>query len=350
MTQNQKEDGYASPRSPGSPGQYDMAPLEPQGPRQPVFAAAERSPDQPYAVPRALQRSSASGFAHHDPSQASEEELLNYERDFGDVDSDDDDDDDYDDYCINEFRMSDGNSGSLEHDRDEAVPNGDFYRNLTMTQPTMETQPNGLRELHPFVQLLTLADLDACCKVEEAFPPHERCSREKLRYRLTRCPELSLGVFSMPPKSEWEDGKPDRATLVAHIIASRTSTDVVTDASMSYPPNWEQRTSLPAPQEQPVGHVEDGQTVAVHSLAVLEGHQGRKLGTTLMKAYIQRIRDAHIAKRIALIAHEHLIPFYERFGFVNKGKSACQFGGGGWYDMVLEFGDNANSDDDDEFP
>jgi hypothetical protein len=31
---------------------------------------------------------------------------------------------------------------------------------------------------------------------------------------------------------------------------------------------------------------------------------------------------------------QHKVEWYEKLGFVNKGKSKTQFGGGGWYDMV----------------
>ena len=55
-----------------------------------------------------------------------------------------------------------------------------------------------------------------------------------------------------------------------------------------------------------------------------------------MKAYLQRIESHGVADQVALIAHDHLIKFYEGFGFVNQGESKCQFGGGGWYDMVKE--------------
>lgn len=41
-----------------------------------------------------------------------------------------------------------------------------------------------------------------------------------------------------------------------------------------------------------------------------------------------------IADRVALLAHEHLIRMYEGMGFVDKGKSAVKFGGGGWTDLV----------------
>lgn len=41
-------------------------------------------------------------------------------------------------------------------------------------------QRTKLDELHPFVQVLTESSVEDCVKVEEAFPEHERCSREKV--------------------------------------------------------------------------------------------------------------------------------------------------------------------------
>ena len=38
--------------------------------------------------------------------------------------------------------------------------------------------------LHPFTQILTMKDLESCVKLEQAtFPPHQRCSREKVSDR-----------------------------------------------------------------------------------------------------------------------------------------------------------------------
>ncbi|KKK13741.1 hypothetical protein ARAM_001675 [Aspergillus rambellii] len=194
--------------------------------------------------------------------------------------------------------------------------------------------PSKLDDLHPFVQVLTESNVDDCILVEEAFPEHERCTREKFTYRLGRCPELCLGLFTLPIIDEGEP-KP-RPTLVGHIIATRTSTPHVTDKSMELPANWKTER-LTVVDGQTVGHDEYGSTIAIHSLAVLREHQGKQVGSTLMKAYIQRIREAMIADRIVLIAHDHLVPYYESFGFENRGLSKCQFGGGGWTDMVLEF-------------
>jgi GNAT superfamily N-acetyltransferase len=84
-----------------------------------------------------------------------------------------------------------------------------------------------------------------------------------------------------------------------------------------------------------LGHQDQGSTIAIHSLAVLPEHQGKGIGSTLLKAYIQRIKDAAIADRIALLSHDDLVPFYTALGFENSGVSDCTFGGGGWNDLVI---------------
>jgi hypothetical protein len=105
---------------------------------------------------------------------------------------------------------------------------------------------------------------------------------------------------------------------------------------MGLPGDWQaRRSSLPRPgEEEPIGHQEEGRTIALHSLAVAVEHQKKGLGTVLMKAYIQRIKDSKIADRIALLAHDHLVGFYESLGFVNMGPSGCIFGSGGWNNLV----------------
>ncbi|EEH07402.1 acetyltransferase [Histoplasma capsulatum G186AR] len=238
-----------------------------------------------------------------------------------------------------EFETEDNEVSDEEDDEKEdgyvEVKHDDLVSCFRQSPPTKRTE---LDQLHPFIQLLSLSNLEDCLAVEAAFPENERCSLEKLAYRLTTCPELSLGAFYLPPK---EPSKPKlRPQLIAHIIATRTRALYVTDASMGIPPNWRDKSSSRLQSsnwsEQP-GHQDQGSTIALHSLAVLPEHQGKRLGSTLLKAYVQRIRDAEIANRIALLSHDHLIPFYTSLGFKNRGLSDCTFGGGGWYNMVLEF-------------
>lgn len=156
-------------------------------------------------------------------------------------------------------------------------------------------------------------------------------------YRFTVCPELTLGVFTTV------DGESDlltahaaqpvessdaqrKAVLLGHIVSTMSISPTVTDNDMAYP--------TPGNPDPALGHKEMGRTVCLHSLAVLPSVQKLKLGSLLMQAYIARLESLAVADRLALIAHDHLIGYYERFGFKSLGPSQAQFGGGGWYDMV----------------
>lgn len=102
---------------------------------------------------------------------------------------------------------------------------------------------------------------------------------------------------------------------------------------MDYPKDFRTKYQL----DPKVGHTEDGDTVCIHSLCVHPDHAKKGLGQILLKSYTQRIKDAGIAKRIALICRDHLVSFYEKAGFKKLGPSKCQYGGGNWVDMVLDF-------------
>lgn len=110
----------------------------------------------------------------------------------------------------------------------------------------------------------------------------------------------------------------------------------VTDKDMGIPSD--------DPSDSSLGHKQHGRTVAIHSLAVLPDFQHKGLGSTLMKAYLDRLAKQDVADKAALIAHQEMIPYYEKFGFKNRGKSAAQFGGGGWFDMVKDI-----TDEEDEY-
>lgn len=84
-----------------------------------------------------------------------------------------------------------------------------------------------------------------------------------------------------------------------------------------------------------VGSEPKGGSVAVHSLAIKPAYQGKGVGRSLMNAYIEYMKSGAVhAEQIVIIAHDHLIRFYESVGFENRGPSACQFGDGGWFDLV----------------
>nr|POE54445.1 putative n-acetyltransferase c9.02c [Quercus suber] len=177
--------------------------------------------------------------------------------------------------------------------------------------------------------------------------PRPPANPPQFAYRLRACGHLSLGIFtSHDPATATHDapsttstsaavysGHPSRrAALLGLICATLSSSPTVTDAAMTLA----DAATHPAPA---FGHDPAGRTLCLHSLAVLPAFQRRGLARTLLRAYLQRMRDARVADRVALIAHQALIPYYESFGFRSLGPSTAQFGGGGWWDMVLDFDD-----------
>ncbi|RFU28270.1 hypothetical protein B7463_g8065, partial [Scytalidium lignicola] len=209
-------------------------------------------------------------------------------------------------------------------------------------------QPRAPTRLHPYTRQLTLSDLDSVVALENAAftDPKQRATREKFEYRLTKCGELCLGIFctmipgsgvsvaTLPAACPVESARPDGAVsvLLGHVVATKTVGPVASDNSMGIPPDW----ASAHPPASELGHQEHGRTIVLHSVAVVPGFQNRGLGKVLVMAYTQRLNDAGIADSLALIAHDHKLSWYEKLGFVNKGPSSAQFGGGGWYDMIFE--------------
>lgn len=125
---------------------------------------------------------------------------------------------------------------------------------------------------------------------------------------------------------------------MAQIIATKTSNTLVSDDDMMLPlPDQSNVNNAPPEAGVPHrGHNEAGRTLAVHSLAVLPSYQKEKLGTTLMKAYVQRMVESDVADRISILTYDELTGFYEKLGFEKRGKSDTQYGGGNWTNMVSE--------------
>lgn len=229
-------------------------------------------------------------------------------------------------------------------------------KTLVVTAP-LPSRKSTMSDFPPNLSIrpLTLDDIEQCEALEKkGFPPAERCSREKFAYRLATCPELCLGLFireftprysaiNLPlckPEATTnaadaeDDDEPTplpvklsvvKETLIAHIIATRTAEDSITEALMQMP--LEEITGL--------GHIELSPYIGVHSVVVDPDWQGKSLGTLLLHDYIQKLSNQELGDQVIIIAHEKLIPFYEKIGFANHGKSKCQFGGEEWYDLSI---------------
>lgn len=115
---------------------------------------------------------------------------------------------------------------------------------------------------------------------------------------------------------------------------------------MAIPESWTPSAPTAIDRDSTSGHKEHGRTVCIHSFAVLPAFQRKGLGKLLLRSYIQRIEGSNLADRIALLSHDELVPYYEALGFVNKGPSKAQWGGGGWSDMIIELKNEDESSDD----
>ena len=180
---------------------------------------------------------------------------------------------------------------------------------------------------------------------------------KQIEYRLRTCGELCSGLFTSAyattsgplgniikarkfPSIDSSDADRKRV-LLAHIIATKTSSRIVTDDAMDFPKDYQTKYQL-APN---TGHNEDGETVCIHSLCVHPDFQGQGFGQVLLRSYVQRIKDAGVAKRVALICREKYVKFYAKSGFLKVGPSKCQYGGGGWIDMVIELEEDMDEED-----
>ena len=157
------------------------------------------------------------------------------------------------------------------------------------------------------IRTVTPADLDGVCAVENAgFPPAEGATREAFRYRIE--------AFSQWFLVAEEDG-----TVVGLLNGPATDAQFICDRLY-----------------EPGGAGENGTTLAILGLAVLPDRRRQGIAAQLMHAYLDRARQGGM-ERVVLTCKENLIPFYEQFGFVNRGVSQSVHGGVVWYAMRLTF-------------
>lgn len=198
-----------------------------------------------------------------------------------------------------------------------------------------------------------MRDVDACTTLEaEGFTPEDRASREKFIYRLTACPELSVGLFMSESTADKDPSVPRKEILLGHCIATKVVGDVVTDNSMGIPPTFiakhfsdpkREPTAEEIAQEKEAlerkenyGHAESGKTIALHSVVVHPSFQKKGYGQLIVKEFMARMARAGFADKIAILVKPSYVKFYRPLGFEETGESDCGHGGGGWVNMVYK--------------
>lgn len=177
-----------------------------------------------------------------------------------------------------------------------------------------------------YIRPLILEDVKQVVEVEtQGFPPNERASLDNVTYRLTACPELCSGLFIR----EFNGKEVKSEKLVGHILGTKIP-----------------KTSSTAPafitlESMGKSHTESSDTIGIHSVVISKDYQRKNLATLLLTDYIQKLSNQEVGKRIAIIVHEPLIPFYERVGFkvVGENKDVIkdpQFASVKWIDMIRE--------------
>ena len=158
------------------------------------------------------------------------------------------------------------------------------------------------------IRKATIQDLDAIAYVESiCFPQAEAASKETIGER--------LAVY---PNHFWVIADGD--TIIGFIDGPVVNQPSIVDEMF----------------ENAQMHVEDGLYQSVFGLSVLPEYRRNGYAAELMRALIADARNAG-RKGCILTCKEHLIHYYETFGYQNQGISKSEHGGAVWYDMLLEF-------------
>lgn len=149
------------------------------------------------------------------------------------------------------------------------------------------------------------ADREACIRIETAcFPPEEAADAQAIEKRIRTFPQGFL-------VAEY-DGQ-----VVGQINSGATDKQDITDEAF----------------KQLIGHDANGRNMVIFSLSVHPDYQRRGIAGELLRAFIQSSREQE-RSAILLLCKSELVPYYQRFGFCDRGLSASEHGGTEWHEMA----------------
>lgn len=158
------------------------------------------------------------------------------------------------------------------------------------------------------IRLATMEDLDPISKVEAiCFPQAEAATKESFRKRLE--------IF---PNHFWL--LEDKGQIVSIVNGMATDLEVLQDEMF----------------EDASMHDENGAWQMIFGAETVPDYRRQGCMERLMKHVIDQVRSQG-RKGLVLTCKEGLVSYYEKFGFVNEGKSGSSHGGALWFDMRLTF-------------
>lgn len=151
-------------------------------------------------------------------------------------------------------------------------------------------------------------DLEAVTAVEaKSFPPAEAAKKEDFEKRLKIYPE-HFWVLE------------ENGIIVSMIDGLTTDEQRLTDELM----------------EDPTLHNKNGRWLMIFGVATDPVYRGKGFAGALMEQVIKENKSEG-RRGIVLTCKKELIPFYEKFGFINEGRSLSKHGGAVWYEMRIIF-------------
>ncbi|MBE6032227.1 MAG: GNAT family N-acetyltransferase [Clostridiales bacterium] len=159
-----------------------------------------------------------------------------------------------------------------------------------------------------YIRKATIDDLTAIARVEaECFPAAEAATEASFRDRLTFYPDHFWLLF-------------EEETLLSFVNGMVTDEPDLRDEMY----------------EKAALHNEDGKWQMIFGVNTLPDHRRKGLAERVLKQVIADAKD-QARKGLVLTCKEHMIHYYEKFGFVNEGVSPSVHGNVRWYQMRLEF-------------
>ncbi|MDR4498331.1 MAG: GNAT family N-acetyltransferase [Candidatus Scalindua sp.] len=164
----------------------------------------------------------------------------------------------------------------------------------------MDTLMEGLK-----IRFVKEQDLNGCYEIESASYTTEGATREKIKTRIRLFP----GGFLVADF---------KGSLIGMINSASTNTEDLTNEEL----------------KDMIGHHNNGKNTVIFSLAVLPEFRGKGISKKLMEKFIEVSKKLK-KKKILLLCKSDLIPYYQKFGFFDLGKSKSRHGGFKWHVMCL---------------